>query len=251
MPHVLEREPRARLDVVGDGEDRGMLEARAREHGLDGSVRFLGRVPRGEVLGHLARAAAQVLPSIWVENAAQSCYDCMIAGVPLIASRIGALPEIVRDGETGLLFEPRDSNDLAEKIVSIVTDEAFRTRLSHNAREEVARYDRDRHLDEVEEVYRGVLAAHGSRHDASSDAFVLLGPDTIAPLHRMALRIDELGNHAEEMKEYILLLEERARELEDNCRQLDQRARDLIKTATPSVLRSLARRLLAALRRRP
>ena len=64
----------------------------------------------------MGRALALVVPSIWYENFPRTIVEAFACGLPVIASRIGALADIVRDGETGLLFEPGNPRDLADKM---------------------------------------------------------------------------------------------------------------------------------------
>ena len=89
--------------VVGDGEERARLAATAPE-----TVEFHDPVPGDRVGEYLARARALVLPSIWYEGAPRTITEAYAAGVPVIASRFGALPGVVADGVTGVLAEPGD-----------------------------------------------------------------------------------------------------------------------------------------------
>ncbi len=90
------------LVVAGDGPEREELERRASELGLDGRVRFLGSVPRDAVLRLFHAADASVLPSAW-ENFPHTVVEALAVGCPVIATAVGGVPEVVRDGENGLL----------------------------------------------------------------------------------------------------------------------------------------------------
>ena len=102
----------APLRIAGSGE---MVPAvrRAAEHE---SIDYLGALPREEVFERMRSATALVFPSIWYENQPLAILEAFASGLPVIASRIGALPELVVDGETGLLFAPADTTDLASKL---------------------------------------------------------------------------------------------------------------------------------------
>src|SRR5262249_41719359 len=107
--------PAATLLVAGDGPERLALERKSGELGLDGRVRFLGSVP-GETVLRLFRAAdASVLPSAW-ENFPHTVVEALAVGCPVIATAVGGVPEVVVDGENGLLAEPRDVSSLASAI---------------------------------------------------------------------------------------------------------------------------------------
>ena len=97
------------LNVAGDGPDLGLLQ------GLAG-VSCMGSLPGPTVRNLMERAMALVVPSIWYENFPRTIVEAFAAGLPVIASRIGALADIVTDGETGLLFEPGNPMDLANKM---------------------------------------------------------------------------------------------------------------------------------------
>lgn len=169
MPAVLRARPKARLEIVGGGSQRAALEAQAAALGLGAAVEFTGPVPHDQVPPLLARATLQVLPSIWAENAAQSCYDCLMLGLPLVASRVAALPEVVRHEVNGLLFTPRDPDDLARQVLRILEEPGLGERLSAGCAGELARYDKDAHLAALEALFVD-LALHRSTRPAPADA---------------------------------------------------------------------------------
>lgn len=106
---AMARLPGAKLRVAGDGPEAGLLA------GLAGVTR-LGSLPGEAVRSEMHRATALVVPSIWYENFPRTIVEAFASGLPVIASRIGALADIVADGETGLLFEPGNAQDLADKL---------------------------------------------------------------------------------------------------------------------------------------
>lgn len=196
MRLVRRERPAAWLQVVGGGTQREALERRAAELGLGSAVEFTGQVPHETVPPLLARASVQVLPSIWAENAAQSCYDCLMLGLPLVASRVAALPEVVREGVNGLLFAPRDAQDLARVIGRVLSDDALAARLSQGCATELARYDKTVHLDALEAL---CVELAETRHPA--------GAPPIDPELEFALeRLDGLLLHKE--KAYLDALSE-------------------------------------------
>lgn len=167
MPAVLAQRPGARLAIVGGGSQRAALERQAAALGLGPAVEFTGPVPHDQVPPLLARATLQVLPSIWAENAAQSCYDCLLLGLPLVASRVAALPEVVRHEVNGLLFTPRDPRDLARQILRILAEPGLGQRLSAGCAGELARYEKGAHLGALEQLYDELVARPAARPAAS------------------------------------------------------------------------------------
>jgi glycosyltransferase involved in cell wall biosynthesis len=148
---ALVRVPAARLVLLGDGPDRGSLEARAREAGLDGRVEFRGARPRADVLRALAGADAALLPSEW-ENLPHAAIEALAVGTPVVATAVGGVPEIVRDGENGLLVPPRDAGALAAAIERVVGDRRFRNRLAKAAAPSIEGLDRERVYGRLEAI---------------------------------------------------------------------------------------------------
>ncbi len=141
--------PDASLAVAGDGPQRAALEGRARELGLDGRVSFLGSVPREQVLRLFHAADASLLPSAW-ENFPHTVVEALAVGCPVIATAVGGVPEVVRDGENGLLVPPGDPGALAAAIARFFADDALRASLRDAAARSVEGYSEDAVFAEIE-----------------------------------------------------------------------------------------------------
>ena len=124
--------PGVSLVVAGDGPERAALEQRAHELGLDGRVRFLGGVGRESVLRLFRAADASVLSSSW-ENLPHTVVESLAVGTPVISTSVGGVPEVVRDGENGLLVPARDPAVLAETVSRFFGDDDLRRRLRAGA----------------------------------------------------------------------------------------------------------------------
>jgi glycosyltransferase involved in cell wall biosynthesis len=135
------------LVVAGDGPERGALEQRAAELGLDGRVRFVGPLARTEVLTLFRAADAALLSSAW-ENLPHSVVEALAVGTPVVATAVGGVPEVVRDGENGLLVAPGDVAALAEAIRR-VSEPGLRDALAANAAASVAGLDERRLLERI------------------------------------------------------------------------------------------------------
>ncbi|MGH9343776.1 MAG: glycosyltransferase family 4 protein [Terriglobia bacterium] len=107
------RLPDIPLLVVGGGPDE--KEARRIAHGLN-NVKFVGRVDRETARGYMASARFAVVPSECYENFPMVVIEAFASGTPVIASALGALPELIADGYNGLLFKPKDAEDLARRV---------------------------------------------------------------------------------------------------------------------------------------
>ena len=134
---ALVRVPEVTLAIAGDGPERTVLERRAGELGLDGRVRFLGSVRRDTVLRLFGAADACVLPSAW-ENFPHTVVEALAVGCPVIATAVGGVPEVVVDGENGLLVPARDAQALAAAIALFFSDDGLRRGLAAAAARSVA-----------------------------------------------------------------------------------------------------------------
>ena len=125
-PGVLRSHPAARLVLVGDGPCRPELEAQAQALGVAPSVTFAGfRAPSG---AFVAACRLLVQPSL-TEGMPNAVLEAMAAGKPVVGSRVGGIPELVLDGETGLLVAPDDPAALAAAIVALLDDPARGARM--------------------------------------------------------------------------------------------------------------------------
>jgi glycosyltransferase involved in cell wall biosynthesis len=104
------------LKIVGDGILGTELQQRVHQAGLDHRIEFLGWQKKSEVVELMRQAQFLVFPSVWYETFGLSLIEAFACSVPVIASRLGGIAEIVEDGKTGLLFEAGNGKNLAEKI---------------------------------------------------------------------------------------------------------------------------------------
>jgi glycosyltransferase involved in cell wall biosynthesis len=142
--------PGVTLAIAGDGPDRASLEARARDLALDSRVRFLGSVPRDTVLRLFRAADASLLSSSW-ENFPHTVVEALAVGTPVVATSVGGVPEVVRDGENGLLVAPGDPTALATAIETFFSDDALRRRLAEAAVPSVAGHAEEAVFARIEE----------------------------------------------------------------------------------------------------
>ncbi len=135
LPRVAEAVPDVRLRVVGGGPELDALRKLARRLGLGDRVRLLGAVAEDrQVREEYARASCFCLPSLQ-EGFGIVFLEAMATGLPVVAGRAGAVPEVVPDGEAGVLVEPTDPEALADALVRVLTDDELARRLGHAGRE--------------------------------------------------------------------------------------------------------------------
>jgi glycosyltransferase involved in cell wall biosynthesis len=150
---ALAETPGLTLVVLGDGPEREPLTRLAGELGVDGRVRFLGSGGRDDVLRLFRGVDAAVLSSGW-ENLPHTVVEALAVGTPVVATAVGGVPEIVKDGENGLLVPPGSPAALAAALRRLLADTGLRDRLAASAAPSVAHLAEERILERVE----GVLA---------------------------------------------------------------------------------------------
>jgi len=122
------------LQFIGDGPMAGSLRTLASDLNVADRCQFLGNLSHEAVLQHMARSTATVVPSK-SEAFGLVCVESLAVGVPVVASRVGGIPEIIRDGLDGFLVPPSDPGALAEKLALLLSDSTLRRTMRRNARE--------------------------------------------------------------------------------------------------------------------
>jgi glycosyltransferase involved in cell wall biosynthesis len=146
IPRVLRECPGAHFVFVGDDRptsrgtsQRAELEAVLRKAGVEAKVTFAGLVDQPALLDRYRRADICAVPSMLYESFSYTCAQAMAAGKPVVASRVGGIPETVDDGETGILIDPGNVNQLADSIARLAKDPELRAAMGRAGRAKVAR----------------------------------------------------------------------------------------------------------------
>lgn len=147
------------LLVVGDGELRSELRGRAEMLGISGRTHFVGA--RRDLGNVLAASDVFVMPSFW-EGLPLSLVLAMGAGLPVVATRVAGIPEVVEDGVRGLLVAPGDAGQLGAALARLIGDPELRAELGNHARTFVLpRFGADAYVDAISGLYDSLLAAKG------------------------------------------------------------------------------------------
>ena len=133
ITHIIQKNSNARCLIVGDGLEMAKLKLEATRLAVAERVLFAGRVPNSEMPKYYAASDIAVLPSL-KEATSIAGLEAMATGKPLVGTNIGGIPQIITDGETGILVPPRNPEELAYAIVSLLNDDGKRTRMGLKAR---------------------------------------------------------------------------------------------------------------------
>lgn len=152
---ALLEDPSAQVLLVGDGSERRSLEREIRRLGVEERVHLLGFVPHKRVPAVLAHADLLVLPSLY-EELGTILLEAMWAGLPIVASKTGGIPDVITDGVNGMLVPPGEPQALAGAIDRVLAEPRLADRLSQAAQERARDYDWNVLAERVLDIYRGV-----------------------------------------------------------------------------------------------
>lgn len=150
---LVKQYPRIKLKIIGEGDVKQNLEALTRELGLEKSVEFAGLVEHGALPAYYARSHIFVLPSL-NEGMSNTMLEAAASGLPLVATNTGGSGELVKDGENGFIVEMKNSEDIAEKIKKIITDEKLREKMSQKSREIALRMSWKKVAEDYLKIYK-------------------------------------------------------------------------------------------------
>jgi glycosyltransferase involved in cell wall biosynthesis len=152
MKLVHDKMPDARLILVGDGKEREPLAALSIQLGIQKYVQFVGKVPHAKVQTFMQQADVFILPSL-SEGLPNVILEAMACGLPIVASRIGGIPDIIINETNGYLVEVKDTDAIAHKIMLLLQDGPLRKKISDNNRNLVKNYAWDNIIFELEKIY--------------------------------------------------------------------------------------------------
>lgn len=159
MRFILNKLPNIRLTIAGEGEMTAELKSMARKLDLEKVISFVGFIENAKILSVLSQHDIMVMPSILEsESFGVAAIEAASCELPVVASRIGGIPEVVRDGETGLLVSPGDPGGLADAIIGLASDPNLMKKLGMAGRKFVAEnYRWDDNIKQMTELYKSMI----------------------------------------------------------------------------------------------
>jgi len=157
IPHIAKRYPEAKFIIVGEGWSRDILESEARASGHGGKIQFTGFASDQEVINLMTSADVLVVPSVY-EPFGIVALEGMASGVPVVASKVGGLSEVIEHDRTGLFVYPKSPESIAWGIDRILSDPDHAKWLTENAKEKLQNaYSWEAVAMKTVEVYRKVV----------------------------------------------------------------------------------------------
>ena len=144
------------LRIVGEGPEEERLRIRNQESGIR-NVTFLGRLDQKDLAEEIDRSLFIVAPSVVPETFGLTILESFARGKPVVASRIGAFPELVRDGETGFLVQPGDVRALRDRVIYLVRNERERHAMGRKALAVAKQYAPKRHYEQLFQYYQELV----------------------------------------------------------------------------------------------
>lgn len=163
MSKIVEKEPTTFLSIVGSGELENDLINLTRNLGLTKSVNFLGAQTNERVLYELSSSDLAVLPCVVAEDGDMdvcplTLQEAMAMGIPVVSTTIGSIPELITDGEEGLLVAERNESALADAILKLVHDPALRENLGKKGREKILKeFNIKTQVDKLLEIWKKIV----------------------------------------------------------------------------------------------
>ncbi len=160
---IRDRVPELKMILVGKGRQEDSIRQLCRELGLEDRVHFPGWIPNAELPRTMAQFDVMVMPSLY-ESFGVSALEASACGVPVIASDAGGIPEVVVDGQTGLLVPPGDPQAIADRLLFLHENRDLARELGRNGRAFVReKYEWSACVEQVERIYQRLLAERGER----------------------------------------------------------------------------------------
>ena len=141
------------VNLVGDGDQRNAYVAHLAANGCSAMVKFMGKIDHLQVTSAYEETDVLVLPSIWHENQPVSICEAMACGLPVIASRMGGMPELVEHMVTGILFESKHAYELAQAMDFLIAQPALRIQLGAAGKNVISGSQYDVQVSKLEKIY--------------------------------------------------------------------------------------------------
>lgn len=156
VPLIIKKVPNIQLYILGDGQEKDSLFKLVNDIGLSNNIHFIGWQKSDDLKRYYRKSSVVIIPSIWPENFPTVCLEAMSIGRPVIGTKVGGIPEIIDDKVNGYLVKPKDSGQIAEKVIKLLLDKNLLKFMSKNSRIKSEKYNVNNYVTEIEEVYQNI-----------------------------------------------------------------------------------------------
>ncbi len=160
--------PNVKLTLLGEGPLKGMIRRYVERKNLSRNMEIVGKVPYEHIHKYLADSTLFVLPSL-NEGLPNALLQAMAAGLPIIASKVGGIPEAVRDEVDGILVNPGSPSELANEVLKLLEDRKRSLKLGRNARISAERYRADKVVEKYVELFESYCSGNGQNERESEE----------------------------------------------------------------------------------
>lgn len=157
LEEIAKQFPKIKLVIVGDGESKAELVSYAKTNNLEKHIIFAGWVDHSQIKKYYESSAIVLIPSVCDEAFGLIGPEAMSTGRPVIASRVGGIPEWLDDGKTGYLVDPGNTKQIAEKVIKLLSNRKLLDQMGRNARKKAEQFSIEKHTEKIEQIYKEVI----------------------------------------------------------------------------------------------
>lgn len=156
MPEIIEKHKDAELIIAGNGYLKNKLKSFSRKLGVEDNVKFLGWVPKKDLASLYTAAEIFILPSFY-EVFPMAMLEALASGTPVITTNVAGMPDVITDGENGVLIEPGSSSEITDAVLKLLGDNELRRRMGMAGRKNVEEhFTWDNVTEIITQVYEGM-----------------------------------------------------------------------------------------------
>lgn len=147
-----------KLLIAGDGPEKEVIQEMIEKKHMQDRVQLLGFLNVEEMRERIRKCRFVVVPSMWYENCPYSIMETLAIGKPVIGANIAGIPELVKDSENGLLYEPNNAEELAQKMKRLLEDKELAEKLGKNAKEQAQKlYSKQTYYNKIIKIYESLV----------------------------------------------------------------------------------------------
>lgn len=158
MPKIIEKFPQTQFSIVGEGTYEKNLVSLVKKMKLQDNIHFLGWVNHKDIESYYEKSSVVIMPSLVPEAFGNTGIEAMSKGRPVIASRVGGIPEWLEDEKSGFLINPGNSNEIAEKIIKLFGNHNLLIAFSKNAGNRAKSFSSETYAANLEKTYQSLIS---------------------------------------------------------------------------------------------